>query len=177
MLDKILIIDFEDSFTYNIANVIFPFEKSCKVISHTEFFNTTIQECLITTERHGIILGPGPGHPDHYEKYFNEIKKLMHKKNIYILGICLGHQILGRISGYPVLKSHDQKHGQTVLVNFKGHEYEVQRYNSLSVFINNVETDFCAFDRGISYQFHPESVGTQQNDIFFKDLFAFLTPE
>ncbi|MBC7714983.1 MAG: aminodeoxychorismate/anthranilate synthase component II [Rhizobacter sp.] len=173
MSDKILIIDFEDSFTYNISNIIFPFEKNCKVITHQEFFRN-FETFISSSSKMAIILGPGPGHPDQYENYFLSVKKLLDYKNIYIMGICLGHQIMGRVSGKEILKSHNQMHGQTVEVEFKGKTEIVQRYNSLAVFEQNIEKDICIYDNGISYQFHPESIGTCNNYIFFEDLLAFL---
>jgi anthranilate/para-aminobenzoate synthase component II len=60
MSDKIIIIDFEDSFTYNIANILFSHERKISVLPHREFF--TSMDCLIDVrEKIAVILGPGPG--------------------------------------------------------------------------------------------------------------------
>lgn len=173
MSDKILIIDFEDSFTYNIANILFAYEKNLRVVSHTQFFNS-INDFILKNEKIAIILGPGPGHPDHFEKYFEDIKNIMLMENVYVMGICLGHQMMGRAHGYEVKKSAKQLHGQSIEIFFNGISTRVQRYNSLAVFQDGDEINICEYKNAISYQFHPESIGTEQNDIFFADLLSFI---
>jgi anthranilate/para-aminobenzoate synthase component II len=174
MLDKIIIIDFEDSFTYNIASVLFPYEKSVAVISHHDFFKVQMHYYLNSKERHALILGPGPGHPDEHKKYFEEIKKFRKLKNFYVMGICLGHQMLGLIDKKRVSKAQEQIHGQTIFIEFDGQERAVQRYNSLAVYEDGVEVNIRRFERGISYQFHPESVGTDSNPLYFRELLDFI---
>ena len=98
----------------------------------------------------------------------------MNQTHIYVMGICLGHQIMARVCGYEVKKSTVQMHGQSVEIFFNGVSTRVQRYNSLSVFHGNDEISICEYKNAISYQFHPESVGTLQNDLFFRDLLNFL---
>ena len=174
MLDKILIIDFEDSFTYNIASVIYPIEPSVKVISHEEFFNSKIDELLHSKEKHALILGPGPGHPAEHQKYFTKIQELRNKSHIYVMGICLGHQMLGLIDGKTVERAKEQIHGQTIFIEFDGVERAVQRYNSLAVYEYGSEVNIRRFKQGISYQFHPESVGTDSNSLYFRELVEFV---
>lgn len=174
MLDKIIIIDFEDSFTHNIASVIFPYEKSIKVIPHQEFFYSMAEDFMNSKVRHALILGPGPGHPIEHEKYFKQIEKFRELKNFYVMGICLGHQMLGLIDGKVVKKAQEQIHGQTIFIEFDGVERAVQRYNSLAVYEAECEVNIRRFTRGISYQFHPESVGTDSNSLYFKELLDFI---
>lgn len=174
MLDKIIIIDFEDSFTYNIASVLFPYESSVAVISHHEFFKIHLHKYLNSNKRHALILGPGPGHPKEYQKYFKEIEKIRKRKNFYVMGICLGHQILGLIDKKTVSSAQEQLHGQSVLIEFEGLERAVQRYNSLAVYEDGSEVNIRKFERGISYQFHPESVGTESNSLYFRELLNFI---
>lgn len=173
MSDKIIIVDFEDSFTYNIANVLFPFEKNCRVVSHQDFFQS-IESFTLADSKKAIILGPGPGHPDQYEIYFSKILKLMNNESIYLMGICLGHQLMARAQKREVSSSASQMHGQAVAILFQNKSYLVQRYNSLAVKIDGVEVNICEYKNGISYQFHPESVGTHENVVFFKSLLNFI---
>ena len=174
MLDKIIIIDFEDSFTYNIASVLFPYEKKISVISHIDFFNFHLENYLNSKIKHALILGPGPGHPNEYKKYFLKIKKFRKLKNFYIMGICLGHQILGLIDNRIISNAKSQIHGQTMLIEFDGALRAVQRYNSLSVYVDDMEVNITKFERGVSYQFHPESIGTDSNPLYFKELLDFI---
>jgi anthranilate/para-aminobenzoate synthase component II len=171
MSGKILIVDFDDSFTYNIANILFPFVSECKIISHQDFFS---HKYFSFEKNTGLILGPGPGHPDQYVKYFPTIKKLMADKNIYLMGICLGHQLLNLVNGKNITKSQSPMHGQSVAVNFSGNTYWVQRYNSLVVIEDDIEVDISRYHNGVSYQFHPESVGTDDNIIFFHELINYV---
>lgn len=174
MLDKIIIIDFEDSFTYNVASVLFPYEKSVVVISHHDFFKIHLENYFNSKDTHALILGPGPGHPDEHQKYFEEIEKFRKLKNFYVMGICLGHQILGLIDKKIVSKAQEQIHGQTIFIEFDGSERAVQRYNSLAVYEDGIEVNIRRFERGISYQFHPESVGTDSNSLYFRELLDFI---
>jgi anthranilate/para-aminobenzoate synthase component II len=98
----------------------------------------------------------------------------MKNENIYVMGICLGHQIMARAHGHVVKKSKAQMHGQSVEIFFNGISTRVQRYNSLAVFSEENEINICEYKNAISYQFHPESVGTLQNDLFFYDLLKFI---
>ncbi len=177
MLDKIIIIDFEDSFTYNIASLLFPFEKSITVIPHNIFFNSDFKNYLNSKKKHALILGPGPGHPEEYKHYFLEIMKFRKLKNFYIMGICLGHQILGIMDNKTVTTAQNLIHGQSVLIEFEGVERLVQHYNSLSVYEDDNEINVRKFDRGISYQFHPESIGTADGLLYFQELLEFIKYE
>jgi len=90
------------------------------------------------------------------------------------MGICLGHQMLGLIDKKMVSKAQEQIHGQTIFIEFDGQERAVQRYNSLAVYEDGTEVSIRRFERGISYQFHPESVGTDSNSLYFRELLDFI---
>ena len=176
MYDKIFIIDFDDSFTYNIANVLYQVEKNIKVVSHLDFFT---ESNIRTLDSHifplGIILGPGPGHPKDYVTYFEKISYLRSRSNIFFLGICLGHQILGMLDHLEIKDSINKLHG--ISVDFENNQisYNVMRYNSLAIYENGDEVNWREGERFISYQFHPESVGTKNQLMFFQSLLNFIS--
>lgn len=174
MLDKILIIDFEDSFTYNIASVLYEEVPLCKVVTHQDFFSHKYDEWKKQQGRKGIILGPGPGHPEIHRKYFPQIKDLISDENIFVMGICLGHQIIGLMNELTVGPVQNQVHGQVVDVQLNGEIKSVQRYNSLGVFENGVEKISLKWGRGVTYQFHPESIGTDNSLSYFESLLNFI---
>lgn len=176
---KITIIDFEDSFTFNIATELYAYEKDIVVISHDEFFAQKNLHKFLSElkQKSAIILGPGPGSPEEYEHYFSFIKELRDNPNIFLMGICLGHQVLALIDGLSVRRSQRPMHGEQVKINFDNLNILVQRYNSLAVYESPrsiKELQIRQFLRGISYQFHPESIGTENRYLFFESLLKFI---
>lgn len=94
-----------------------------------------------------------------------------------MMGICLGHQIISLINGLKIRSSIKPIHGNQVKIDFDNKNILVQRYNSLSVYssdISNEEILVNKWERGISFQFHPESIGTHNNRLFFSDLLSFI---
>lgn len=182
---EVLIIDFFDSFTYNIAAEIHKLGFKFTVIeSSLEVF----KKIEHIKEKKIILLGPGPGHPDDYKEIYPYIKKNLAKKNLFFFGICLGHQILWRIHGYNITNSSQPLHGKAVPFKIPpwknyfdqrdwGRSCKVQRYNSLTVrpkkgnlekfALCNGEIMAGQWERGLTYQFHPESIGTEIPEIFF----------
>lgn len=193
MKEDVIILDFFDSFTYNIANEVSKLGPSVRVVQNSL---KIWQKIETLNKRKVIILGPGPGHPDDYQIFFPLIKKSFKNINLNFLGICLGHQLIWRIKGEQVLKSQNPIHGRAVPFKippweefFKkkdwGFETLVQRYNSLTVIpsVKNKKNFSMAggevmagrFERGLTYQFHPESVGTTNPEIFFEPLKKILS--
>lgn len=181
MLDKtkIYIIDFEDSFTFNIATELYAYEKDIQVVSHQDFFSPKKFPAFLESIKTptAIILGPGPGDPVEYTNYFSYIKALKNNSSIFLMGICLGHQLMALIDGMSVRASLKPTHGGQVKINFDNKNILVQRYNSLGVFESRKsqnEIQVRQWVRGVSYQFHPESIGTENRPLFFKELLDFL---
>lgn len=176
---KVYIIDFEDSFTFNIATELYAFEKKIEVISHSDFFADKFLQQFFGKLKSpvAVILGPGPGSPEEYQNYFEDIKKIKNTPLIYLMGICLGHQILGLMDGLVVKMSKKPMHGGQVKINFEDTNILVQRYNSLALYDptdGQKEIQVRQWERGVSYQFHPESIGTENRPLFFKELLLFI---
>lgn len=182
MKPEILIIDFNDSFTYNIAEVVGEFSSSVEVIH----FQKVTKANLSDNSKQVIILGPGPGHP---HEYFDQLKDLIEtakaKTNIYLMGVCLGHQLYSLSVGLKVERAKRPIHGESMEVEcFDGKKRWVQYYNSLCVkgefdltksLVNEFDEIHSLRDeRLLSYQFHPESVGTSYPSYFFGPLRDFL---
>lgn len=180
----ISLIDFYDSFTYNIVSELAINGFTCKVIPYDK----------ITKNNKGpFILGPGPGHVKDYSDFIIFFKKYFYEKE-KVVGICLGHQILHYIEGYNIINSKNIVHGQSVKINLNklwqnvlhtnNESVEVQRYNSLAVEIN-IDKDHLIFDTNrelmgninhkfLSYQFHPESIGTSCRNLFTRSIIDYL---
>lgn len=172
-MKKATFVDFEDSFSYNVVQELTEIGFQVSVV-HWRDFESLPESGL-------LVLGPGPGHPDDYQQLFPMLKTwLAEKKPLF--GVCLGHQIFWRLLGEEVLRSKEPLHGQRVKLaldadwkKWLGVESDifVQRYNSLAVFgqaaqrnpylTNFIQNDEILITRGeqvLTYQFHPESIGT-----------------
>ena len=197
-MNRVFLYDFDDSFTLNIYSELLKLFKKTEIMVITkDNIPNHITEILKIRHKSVLILGPGPGHPDEYPQVLNYLPDLMKKKTLYIMGICLGHQLIWRRLGARVSPSKTPKHGQVdkIILNkdfsefFEGKEYiEVQRYNSLCVFLDKkqIDPEYSTFysdqeelimghgHHFITYQFHPESIGTSCPELFFRPLQKFL---
>jgi len=117
-LDKILIIDFGSQFTQLIARRTRELGVFSEIISHKKI---TIDQIDHTIK--GIILSGGPLNVYESNKYSFDKRILF--KNIPILGICFGHQILSKVMGGRVKQS---KHREFGLANiYKKNDSEIIR--------------------------------------------------
>ena len=86
-----------------------------------------------------IVISPGPGNPNQAGNCLKIVRDL-HKK-IPILGVCLGHQIIGQAFGGKIIRAKNLMHGKTSKIkhNKKGlfkniqNNFEATRYHSLIV--------------------------------------------
>ena len=112
-LHKILIIDFGSQFTQLIARRIRELGVFSEIINHKKIKLKNIDETI-----KGIILSGGPLNVYQINKYSFD-KKILDKE-VPVLGICFGHQILSKLNGGRVRQS---KHREFGLANiFKKNE-------------------------------------------------------
>jgi len=176
-----LFIDFEDSFSFNVIQELIELGLSVEVLNWKEFRSISKHDLL--------VLGPGPGHPNDYQNIFHLIKSWQNE-NKKIFGVCLGHQILWSIEGLSVAPAVHPVHGQKIHLSLTPQWQEwlqlpeeiwVQRYSSLAVkaedygqagenLLLDGEIVMSRSQKFISYQFHPESVGTNCRQHFFRPI-------
>ena len=90
---KILLIDNYDSFTFNLYHYLSSLKVKVDVIR-----NDKITDKQIIKEKYDkIVISPGPGNPNQSGNCIKIVKSLY--KIIPILGVCLGHQIIGQVFG------------------------------------------------------------------------------
>jgi carbamoyl-phosphate synthase small subunit len=70
---------------------------------------TTAAEDVLALKPDGIVLSPGPGDPERLDYVVENARRLVGKAPI--LGICLGHQVLGQVFGAQTYKLKFGHHG------------------------------------------------------------------
>ncbi len=192
---RVVVVDFEDSFTYNIACELKLIGLNPVVIHHKDFFSFK-KSWPTKDEKMAVVLGPGPGHPDEYLYCLEKIKRLKEMENVYLMGVCLGHQLIWKSLGADIKQIEKPLHGQTKEIYLSGKigkflspsnpQVKVQVYNSLKVELSSEilkAYEFILSDDGpmigmaermITYQFHPESIGTSYRRLFFGPIKGFL---
>ena len=175
---KIILIDNYDSFTFNLYHYLSSLNVKVDVIRN----NKITSKEIIKKKYNKIVISPGPGNPNQAGNCLKIVKSLY--KKIPILGVCLGHQIIGQVFGGKIINAKKLMHGKTSKIkhNKKGlfkniqKNFEATRYHSLIVdrkklpksLIITAETD----DKTImglmhkdydihGFQFHPESISTK----------------
>ncbi len=103
-LNKILIVDFGSQFTQLIARRIRELGIFSEIISHKKIKSKDIN---ITVK--GIILSGGPLNVYQINKYSFD-KKII-QKEVPVLGICFGHQIISKLNGGKVKQSKHREFG------------------------------------------------------------------
>ncbi|WP_296906198.1 bifunctional anthranilate synthase component II/anthranilate phosphoribosyltransferase, partial [Thermotoga sp.] len=183
-----IVIDNYDSFVYNIVQYIGEMEPGCEI----EVFRndeTTIEEIEKKNPSH-IVISPGPGRPEDAGISIEVVKHFSGK--VPILGVCLGHQVIGYAFGGKIIHAKRILHGKTskILHNgkdiFRGLKNPIvaTRYHSLVVegesLPEALEITARSDDGEImglrhrehptfGVQFHPESVLTEEGKKIIKN--------
>ena len=175
---KILLIDNYDSFTYNLYHYISKFKKNVDVVRNDKINGISI----LKKKYDKIVISPGPGNPNQAGNCLKIVNEVY--KKIPILGVCLGHQIIGQVFGGKIISAKNLMHGKTSKIkhNKKGLFQNIQnnfiatRYHSLVVDNKNFPKDLIITAKtknntimGLmhkeydihGFQFHPESISTK----------------
>tara|TARA_Y100000768_G_C23615054_1_gene512315 strand:- start:17 stop:589 length:573 start_codon:yes stop_codon:yes gene_type:complete len=174
---KVLLIDNYDSFTYNLYHYISSLKNEVQVVRNDEITSNQI----IKSNFQKIVISPGPGNPNSAGNCIKIVKSLY--KKIPILGVCLGHQVIGQVFGSKIIQAKKLMHGKTSKIKSKKigilknlpSTFQATRYHSLIIdkktFSKNLEITAETEDgiiMGIQHkkynvhgvQFHPESIKT-----------------
>ena len=176
---RILVVDNYDSFTYNLVQYLGQLGCSVEVYRNDEIGLSDIQE----TDPDRIVISPGPGVPKDAGISLSLVKEFAGK--IPILGVCLGHQVIGEAFGGTVVEAPELMHGKiskiyheqdSILADLPS-PFEATRYHSL-VLSRQDFPDFLLVNAwtnrdvimGVRHreyavfgvQFHPESVMTPE---------------
>lgn len=113
MADKrrILIIDNNDSFTFNLVQLI---EENCR-IPYDILGSEELQPEIVSRYSH-VLISPGPGVPTDFPRMCDVIRRFGQCKDI--LGICLGHQAIAVVYGGNLVNMSHVKHGVSTAMHF-----------------------------------------------------------
>ena len=169
---RILLVDFYDSFTFNLLHYIELQNTSVDVIRN----DALIDPDILNKYSH-VVLSPGPGLPSE-KKNLHRILSICGGK-IPVLGICLGMQGIGEFLGGKLTNMATVRHGvaETLLVKKRGilfkdlpTSFDVGLYHSWSV--TDIDEQYidailangiimaisCKAKKLYGVQFHPESI-------------------
>ena len=96
---KTLLIDNYDSFTYNLYHYLLSLGSKVDVVRNDEINSKEI----LKKKYKKIVISPGPGNPNQSGNCIKIVKSLY--KKIPILGVCLGHQIIGQVFGSKIIQA------------------------------------------------------------------------
>ncbi len=177
-MKKIILIDNYDSFTFNLYHYLSSLKVNVDVIRNDQITSDEI----LKKKYHKIVISPGPGNPNQSGNCLKIVKSLY--KKIPVLGVCLGHQIIGQVFGSKIIQAKKLMHGKTSIIISKKigilknlpKNFEATRYHSLIIDKNSLSKDLevtaetkDGLIMGIQHkkydvhgvQFHPESIKTK----------------
>jgi para-aminobenzoate synthetase/4-amino-4-deoxychorismate lyase len=172
-----ILIDNYDSFTWNLAHLLYTAGARVEVVRNDE---VTASE-VIEAGPAGVVLSPGPCAPAEAGISIAAVTACAQAR-VPLLGICLGHQAIGAAFGAKIIKAPSPVHGKAFPVTHHGYgvlrglpsPFDATRYHSLIVDETTLPRDLLVTARtdGITMavshrtrpiegvQFHPESILT-----------------
>ncbi|MFD3430809.1 aminodeoxychorismate synthase component I [Nocardia fluminea] len=176
---RVLLIDNHDSYTYNLFQLI----ASTYGVEPAVFTNDDpALRAVDAADYDAVVLSPGPGRPQ-TARDVGAGPDLVRELGLPVLGVCLGHQVLGMVTGACVQPAPQPRHGYLESVTHDGtglfhglpQGFTAVRYHSLCV-ADPVPDELEVTARGADgvimalrhrnrpwwgVQFHPESVATE----------------
>ena len=170
----ILIIDNYDSFVFNLARYFEELGEAVKVVRNDAIVPKDVMA-------NALVISPGPCTPHEAGASSDLVRELSGK--LPILGVCLGHQVIGEVFGARVTRAKKPLHGEASDIEHNGQgifanlpqNFAAGRYHSLIVDqVENTPLRITARAEngevmGLQHkshptfgvQFHPESILTE----------------
>jgi anthranilate synthase/phosphoribosyltransferase len=177
-----ILIDNYDSFTYNLYQYLAKTGGPDFIVRRND--RITVDE-IEKNAPEGIIISPGPGRPENAGICVDVVRRFAGK--IPILGICLGHQVIGYAFGARIVGARRIVHGKTEKIALDGKGLfrnipavsRFTRYHSLVIKQDTLPSDLevtaVSGDGEImgvrhrehtveGIQFHPESIASEYGE-------------
>jgi len=185
-----LLIDNYDSYTYNVFHLLAAVSGEEPIVVRNDMVSW---RALSRWDFDAIVISPGPGHPARWHD-FGVCSDILRFSEIPVLGVCLGHQGLGRLLSGTVTGAPMVMHGRLSAVRHNGEGlfedipqgFSVVRYHSLAVTgdLGDQGRVTAWTDEGVvmgiehsrrpmwGVQFHPESIATEHGRKLFENFYA-----
>lgn len=173
-----LLIDNYDSFTYNLVHYLGELGVEAEVRRNDAI---SVDEAVAMAPE-AIVISPGPGVPDDTGICLDLVARAA-EQSLPVLGVCLGHQVIGQAFGAKIVRAPVPMHGKVDDIRHKGTDVfqglpnplVATRYHSLVVeaetLPDTLEVTAQTADGLImglvhkelpihGVQFHPESIAT-----------------
>ena len=183
----VLLVDFYDSFTYNIQHYLVNIGCKVDVIREDELDVSSVYDYDC------VVLSPGPGLPSEKKNMFSIIS--LCRNSLPILGICLGMQAISEVLGGVLVNQNEVMHGRTVQVDvlkkgvlFKDfpekinvglyHSWKVEGLEEQFITAKSATGVIMAIESSDEYlfgvQFHPESILTEHGELVLTNFIQFV---
>ena len=173
-----LLIDNYDSFTYNLVHFLGELGIEVEVRRNDV---VSVDEAL-ALKPEAIVISPGPGVPERAGICLDLVARAG-EQQLPVLGVCLGHQVIGQAFGGKIIRAPEPMHGKVDDIRHNGTDVfqglpnplVATRYHSLVVETQTLPDDLAVTAQtadglimGLAHkelpvhgvQFHPESIAT-----------------
>ncbi|MGE5283115.1 MAG: aminodeoxychorismate synthase component I [Chloroflexota bacterium] len=186
---RTLLVDNHDSYTYNVFHLLAGVSGEEPIVVDNDAVSW---RALSRWDFDAIVLSPGPGTPRRWHD-FCVCDDILRYSEIPVLGICLGHQGLGKMLDGHVSSAPEAMHGRLSKIFHEGANlfadipqgFPVVRYHSLAITGMGTDGNVCAWaDDGVvmgiehrrrplwGVQFHPESIATTHGATLVRNFYA-----
>ncbi|NNE82968.1 MAG: aminodeoxychorismate/anthranilate synthase component II [Alphaproteobacteria bacterium] len=173
-----LLIDNYDSFTYNLVHFLGELGVEADVRRNDAL---SVDEALALAPE-AIVISPGPGVPDNAGICLDLVARAAEQR-VPVLGVCLGHQVIGQVFGGKIIRAPVPMHGKIDDIRHRGlgvfqglpNPLVATRYHSLVIEAATLPETLTVTAEtgdglimGVAHtelpvhgvQFHPESIAT-----------------
>ncbi|MEX2132658.1 MAG: aminodeoxychorismate/anthranilate synthase component II, partial [Acidimicrobiia bacterium] len=106
-MNRVLLVDNYDSFTYNVVQALRILGAEVEVRTSDEI---TVPSARSYGPTH-LVISPGPGRPEDATGSMSIVEAML--EEVPILGVCLGHQVIATVLGGVVTRAPELRHGKS----------------------------------------------------------------